>query len=172
MSNHGVISDAAMISSFSTFAARLAVKEALEEVITSDIPSSILTTLLTMAFGPPQEQATQLALSQFLSFDFIISSLISLCTIISIPYLLVYDDEDVFFRRPKNPFTVDKETSGKERLKRVLLYSLSVILYMYMVLNVTGNITNNAVLFRVIQSFLVLGGYLFYMYITRKMDVD
>jgi len=141
-SPHGTIYDSALISVFSSFSARLAFKEVLYDTL---IPPSIL---------------------DHISLDYIISLAISLLSILSIPVLLIYDEDTNLYTHIKQ--RVIEEKQGKEKLIEILFYCFGILLYLYMVMNTIGGFSQDVVLFRIFQSFLVLLAYLVYLYRVRN----
>jgi len=159
------VSTICMIIFFSVFMAKVGINS-IQVYTEDDYNSSILVMLMKSFFGSANSDTSQLAISQIFSFDFIISFILSIASIITYPFLYLYNPEDNLYRTLRNPF---KEENINRNVLKILVSSILVLGYINIILNVTGNQSGQYYM-HVIQSFLPLT--FFFFYFKHKYDEE
>jgi len=159
----GIISDIAIISLFVIFIARSAF---LEQPIQSSngIFDSFyhFNYIVNMFNGSFQIGTTKVNFSQFFSFDFLISALLAISTLLSFPVLWEESDDELA--------QTDEEEENQVSFQKNLFSVLLVMLYTHVLLTATGNITPSGVVWRILQSVVTLIFYCWRLYVVSQQD--
>jgi len=135
----GILSDIALITCFTAFIARCAVLE-------SAPPALHHKSLLNYLFNGPE--------NQFLSLDFIISAIFALATISTFPLLIDYNEDEHYFKYSDVKSKIFSKNG--RNVWRTLFFVSGVMLYTHVILSASGTITTNSLLWRTIQTLVVL----------------
>lgn len=159
----GIISDVSLLALFVAFVARSALLEQplLHEQqggFASVFQGNYALSLIAQTF---QIGTVQVNFNQFFTFDFMISALLAISTILSFPLL---------WNPPASEFDVkDEDEEDKVSFQKNLFSVLLVMLYTHVLLTASGNIAPAGVLWRVAQSGITI---LFYCYKLVKSIQD
>jgi len=155
----GIISDIALISLFVIFIVRNVILETPIQNATRFFESSYNMNYFLGFFSQSVTVGgTTMNFGQFFTIDFVISSLLAISTLISLP-LISLEVKDDFAAEPEVT-EAELETAYEKNLLGVAL----VMLYTHVLLTSSGNIVPSGPIWRIVQSFLTIGFYCFRLY--------
>eukprot|EP01117_Protostelium_nocturnum_P013946 TRINITY_DN5258_c0_g1_i1.p1 TRINITY_DN5258_c0_g1~~TRINITY_DN5258_c0_g1_i1.p1 ORF type:complete len:349 (-),score=97.89 TRINITY_DN5258_c0_g1_i1:111-1157(-) len=154
----GVISDVAFIALFLAFIARMAIKE-------SSMPHSAATGSFQYLEMVTYYNITQMPITQFLSLDFLISSILAIGTVISIPYFDL-ETEDTTFAQTVSE---DEEALTRGWQKHIFGAAL-VMFYSHVILTATEKILPAGPNVRMAQSAVTILFYCYRLFKSSKSD--
>jgi len=116
--------------------------------------------------GAAHDKNTEDALRNVFTFDFVMSFLFAVSTILFVPFILNYQERDALLRPAKDRqnFSI---SGGKDTIQK-WLYPCVLFLYFYGVLHLSGNLSLSP-FWHLLQAFILMALYTFYL-VNKKEE--